>query len=119
MQAMPPRFATQPSIAWLCDSRLAGFGVFRGMWQQSAALDVNSLAAWFLMPLFQGVIGVAMASVVLPATRIYGPLERTTGGCGGRGRALTLQLAEVVSCCTAATPARAPAPPATPATHDA
>lgn len=56
-----------------------GFGVFRGMWDQSAALDVNSLAAWFLMPLFQGLIGVAMASVVLPATRIYGPLERTTG----------------------------------------
>ncbi|KAL4444980.1 hypothetical protein ABPG77_004030 [Micractinium sp. CCAP 211/92] len=56
-----------------------GFGVFRGMWKQSAALDVNSLAAWFLMPLFQGLIGVAMASVVLPATRIYSPLERTTG----------------------------------------
>ncbi|KAL4447988.1 hypothetical protein ABPG75_005207 [Micractinium tetrahymenae] len=56
-----------------------GFGVFRGMWWQSAALDVNSLAAWFLMPLFQGLIGIAMASVVLPATRIYAPLERTTG----------------------------------------
>lgn len=54
--------------------------MFRGMWDQSAALDVNSLATWFLMPLFQGLIGVAMASVVLPATRIYGPLERTTGG---------------------------------------
>ena len=60
------------------------------MWSSAAALDVASLACWFLIPLFQLVVGVAMASVVLPATRIYAPLERTTGeltalvGCGGK-----------------------------------
>ena len=30
-------------------------------------------------PLLQFIVGMAMASVVLPATRIYAPLERTTG----------------------------------------
>lgn len=75
-----------------------GFGVFRGVWTSPAAKDVDSLATWFLMTLYQGVVGIAMASVVLPATRIYAPLERTTGfsfgyncgyGAGQRPRAGT------------------------------
>ena len=37
-----------------------GFGVFRGVWDAPNALVVNSLAAWFLIPLFQGIVGVAM-----------------------------------------------------------
>ena len=49
------------------------------MWTSAHALDVASLGVWLLMPTFQFIVGIAMASVVLPATRIYGPLERATG----------------------------------------
>ena len=56
-----------------------GVGVYRGVWTSASATAVNTIACWFLMPLFQYIVGVAMASVALPATRVYAPLERTTG----------------------------------------
>ncbi|PSC68521.1 Alpha-ketoglutarate permease isoform B [Micractinium conductrix] len=54
-------------------------GVFYGVWETPYATQAKTLACWFLIPLFQFIVGMAMASVVLPATRIYAPLERTTG----------------------------------------
>jgi len=50
----------------------SGFGVFYGVFQGTAG-------AWCLVSLMQLVIGMAMANVALPCTRIYHPLERTTG----------------------------------------
>jgi hypothetical protein len=66
-----------------------GFAVFWGVSQSLAT-------AWGLVSLFHLVLGMAMAAVALPCTRIYEPLSRTTGfsfgyNCGygarrGRGR---------------------------------
>lgn len=56
-----------------------GFGVFYGVWTSAYATAPNTLNCWFLFSLYQYVCGIAMAAVVLPATRIYAPLERTTG----------------------------------------
>lgn len=49
-----------------------GAGVFYGAW-------TSAVAAWTLTSLMQLIIGSAMALVVLPCTRIYEPLERTSG----------------------------------------
>lgn len=39
----------------------------------------STAGAWCLVSLMQLVVGMAMANVALPCTRIYRPLERTTG----------------------------------------
>jgi len=49
-----------------------GFGIFYGVGESVAA-------SYCLTSLMHFVIGMAMAIVVLPCTRIYAPLERTTG----------------------------------------
>ncbi|GBF92045.1 hypothetical protein Rsub_04392 [Raphidocelis subcapitata] len=49
-----------------------GFAVFSGV-------SVSLGAAWGLVALFHFVIGLAQANVALPCTRIYEPLQRTTG----------------------------------------
>jgi hypothetical protein len=50
-----------------------GFGLFK--W----AAGGTRAALWLVPCLLHLVIGFAMACVVLPLTRIYHPLERTTG----------------------------------------
>jgi hypothetical protein len=49
-----------------------GFAVF---WGVSQSISI----AWGLVSLFHLVLGMAMAAVALPCTRIYEPLSRTTG----------------------------------------
>lgn len=43
------------------------------------AISLSQFATWSLVCLMQLIIGSAMADVVLPCTRIYDPLERTSG----------------------------------------
>jgi hypothetical protein len=56
----------------VCACLPAGFGVFYGVW-------TSTVAAWCLVSLMQLLLGAAMAIVALPCTRIYSPLERTSG----------------------------------------
>jgi hypothetical protein len=86
-----------------------GFAVFK-------CVSRGLPAAWALICCFHLVIGAAMANVALPCTRIYEPLQRTSGfsfgynsGYGVLGGLSPLAVAAIKSGLPAATKAFAPA----------